>query len=72
MTTAKNEVLIGLLLKNCYSVGAMNLWKGRGVYWEKFWLVSRLPSITQVRKTLSSGFHLKIILPWVVGFKCIA
>ena len=26
MTTAKSEVLIGLLLKNCYSVGAMNLW----------------------------------------------
>ena len=25
MTTAKSEVLIGLLLKNCYSVGAMNL-----------------------------------------------
>ena len=23
MTKAKNEVLIGLLLKNCYSVGAM-------------------------------------------------
>ena len=26
MTTAKNEVLNWLLLKNCYSVGAMNLW----------------------------------------------
>ena len=26
MTAAKSEVLIGLLLKNCYSVGAMNLW----------------------------------------------
>ena len=25
MTTAKSEVLIGLLLKNCYSMGAMNL-----------------------------------------------
>ena len=25
MTTAKNEVLNWLLLKNCYSVGAMNL-----------------------------------------------
>ena len=24
MTVAKSEVLIGLLLKNCYSVGAMN------------------------------------------------
>ena len=26
MTKAKNEVLIGLLLKNCYSVGAMDIW----------------------------------------------
>ena len=26
MTTPKNEVLIGLLLKNFYSVGAKNLW----------------------------------------------
>ena len=24
----KNKVLFGLLLKNCYSVGAMNLWWG--------------------------------------------
>ena len=29
MTTAKSEVLIGLLLKNCYSVGAMYLWWGK-------------------------------------------
>ena len=34
MTAAKSEVLIGLLLKNCYSVGAMG-----GVYWDKFGLV---------------------------------
>ena len=26
MTTAKSEVLIGLLLKKCYSVGSINLW----------------------------------------------
>ena len=26
MTTAKNEFLIGLLLKNCYSVGELKLW----------------------------------------------
>ena len=35
MTTAKNEVLIGLLLKNCYSVGAMNRWCGESTG-EKF------------------------------------
>ena len=29
MTTAKSEVLLGLLLKNCYSVGEMNLWWGK-------------------------------------------
>ena len=26
MTTAKSEVLYGLLLKNCCSEGAINLW----------------------------------------------
>ena len=26
MTTAKNEFFIWLLLKNCYSVGALKLW----------------------------------------------
>ena len=40
MTTAKREVLIGLLLKNCYSVASKNLWwEVMGVYWGKFWLV---------------------------------
>ena len=77
MTTAKNEILNWLLLKNCYSLGAINHWwwwcmcggwfTGRNFgYW------GGLPSITQVGKTLSSGFILKIILPRVVGFKCIA
>ena len=26
MTIAKSEVLIWFLLRNCYSMGAMNLW----------------------------------------------
>ena len=29
MTTAKNEVFIGLLQENCYIVGGMNLWRGK-------------------------------------------
>ena len=30
MTTAKNKVFIGLLLENCYLVGEMNFWWGKG------------------------------------------
>ena len=63
----KNKVLFALLLKNCYSVGAMKLWWGESTGGE-FWLVRR----TSLHHPIGSGFILKIILPCVVGFKCIA
>ena len=64
MTTAKSEVLIGLLLKNCHLVGAMNLWPGESAG-PNFGSSGGLPSVTQVGKTFSSAFILKIILPRV-------
>ena len=38
MTTAKSEVLIGLLLKNCYSVEVVNLWWGESTGTNFGWL----------------------------------
>ena len=59
----KVKFLLGYYLKTVISGGNEPL--VGGVYWDKFWLVRGTSPITQVGKTLSSGFILKIILPRV-------
>ena len=59
----KVKFLLGYYLKTVISGGNEPL--VGGVYWGKFWLVRGTSPITQVGKTLSSGFILKIILPRV-------
>ena len=62
----KNKVLFGLLLKNCYSVGAMNLWSLLGgIYFENYFASC---SGVQMQSLTAWGFTIYNLLLHPKGF----